>query len=648
MKAAGEKVRDLKTGGADKAEVDAAVAALLQSKTDFTAAGGVVAAPASSGKKKKKGGGGDAAAAAAPAAAAPAGDDALLSKSALKKKQKADAAAAAKAAKEAEKAAKASANPQKKKVSLLGDDEVDPTKYTENRYTALKNLKEAGGNPYPHKFPTDMSIPEFVTNYNGLEKAQTHDDVVSVAGRIVMIRSSGSKLVFIDLTGDSEKIQVMADLSSYDPAQDLLADQAKKAGLEPFEYKMKLIKRGDIVGVRGHPGRTKTGQLSIFPQQVELLSPCLHMLPTGGEHGSGFKDVEQRYRLRYLDLIMNPENREVFVTRSRMIQYVRSFLDNMGFIEVETPILNIQAGGATAKPFITHHNDLDIQMFMRIAPELYLKKLVVGGLERVYEIGRQFRNEGVDATHNPEFTSCEFYWAYADYEDLMQLTEKLMSGMVKALTGGYVIEYHNDGPENPPTRVDFTPPFKRVSMLSGLEDVLSAKEGKPVKIDLNAPDIDAQLLALNVKYGLDVAPPQTTARLLDKLVGEYLEDTYVNPTFLCDHPRLMSPLAKLHRNDVTLTERFELFVCGKEVCNAYTELNDPQIQLENFSRQASAAAAGDDEAQGKDDGFVTALEHALPPTAGWGMGMDRMCMFLTDKHNIQEVLLFPTMKPQEN
>jgi len=407
---------------------------------------------------------------------------------------------------------------------------------------------------------------------------------------------------------------------------------------------MNMIKRGDIIGIRGNPGKSKKGELSIFPTQVELLSPCFHMLPTSY---SGLANVETRYRQRYLDLILNPQIRDVFVTRSRMIQYVRSFLDNMGFIEVETPILNVQAGGATAKPFVTFHNDLSIEMFMRIAPELYLKKLIVGGLDRVYEIGRQFRNEGIDLTHNPEFTSCEFYWAYADYEDLMNLSEKLISGMVKALTGGYVIEYHNEGPDGPVTVVDFTPPFKRVSMLSGLEEILTKKTGKPVKINLDDPNVDAQLAALNKQFDLEVAPPQTTARLLDKLVGEYMEDTYMSPTFLMDHPRIMSPLAKLHRDDPTLTERFELFVCGKEVANAYTELNDPLVQSENFAMQSAAAAAGDDEAQGKNEDFVHALEHALPPTAGWGMGMDRMCMFLTDKNNIKEVLLFPAMKPEE-
>merc|ERR1711871_997258 len=563
------------------------------------------------------------------------------SKSAYKKRIKAEAAARAKAAKDEAKAAKAAAEPAKKK-KVAEEEEVDPTKYTENRYKQIRDIKAAGKNPYPHKFPTDFSIPEYIAKFGGnIGDGEQLSEQVSVAGRVMNYRASSTKLIFLDINGDGEKIQVMADFKQFDGAGDSMKQLADAAGEEPFNYKLAMIKRGDIVGIRGFPGKSKKGELSIFPVQVELLSPCMHMMPRA------LTNQETRYRQRYLDLIMNPVNRNVFVTRSRMIQYVRSFLDNMGFIEVETPILNMAAGGATAKPFETFHNDLDIKMFMRIAPELYLKKLVVGGLDRVYEIGRQFRNEGIDLTHNPEFTSCEFYWAYADYHDLMALSETLISGMVKTLTGSYIIEYQNEGPEGPTTTIDFTPPFKRVSMLSGLEEILSEKMGKPVKIDLNSPNVDKQLQDLNNHFGLEVAPPQTTARLLDKLVGDFMEDTYVSPTFLCDHPRIMSPLAKLHRNDPTLTERFELFVCGKEVANAYTELNDPAVQLENFKSQAKAAAAGDDEAQGVDDGFVTALEHALPPTAGWGMGMDRMCMFLTDKNNIKEVLLFPAMKPDE-
>jgi len=303
--------------------------------------------------------------------------------------------------------------------------------------------------------------------------------------------------------------------------------------------------------------------------------------------------------------------------------------------------MNMIPGGAVARPFITYHNELDLTMFLRIAPELYLKQLVIGGLDRVYEIGRQFRNEGIDLTHNPEFTTLEFYMAYVDYEDLMTMCEELMSGLVKNITGDYKIKY-SPKPGQPEVEIDFTPPFKRISMMDGLEEAMNTK--LPA---LDDPECDEKLVKLLAEHNLECTPPHTTARLLDTLVGEFLEDNIIHPTFITEHPQTMSPLAKYHRSKPFLTERFELFAAGRELANAYTELNDPVRQYELFLEQAKAAGAGDNEAMVTDDSFVTALEHGLPPTGGFGLGIDRLTMFLSNKNNIKEVLLFPAMKPTD-
>jgi lysyl-tRNA synthetase class 2 len=328
-----------------------------------------------------------------------------------------------------------------------------------------------------------------------------------------------------------------------------------------------------------------------------------------------------------------------------MIQFIRRFFDERGFLEVETPTMSMLAGGATAKPFITYHNELGVNLFLRIATELYLKQLIVGGIEKVYEIGKNFRNEGIDLTHNPEFTAIEAYWAYADYHDLFEMTEQLLSSMVHHFFGTYKITFYPLGKSNPEKfyEIDFTPPYRRIPMIETLEGKLGITFPQP----LESQECNDFLKTLLEDNEIECTPPLTTARMLDKLVGEYIEPELTNPSFITDHPQLMSPLAKYHRSKPGKTERFELFICGKELCNAYTELNDPFVQRTLFTDQAKDRAAGDEEAQPIDEGFCEALEHGLPPTAGWGMGIDRLVMFLSNNNNIKEVILFPAMRPLE-
>jgi len=477
------------------------------------------------------------------------------------------------------------------------------------RLEKLQLLRDAGIEPYPHRYDRTHTSAELREQEQALTAAGT---VVRIAGRVMAKRVAG-KTIFIPLYDGPGKIQIYV-------RRDDLGDEA-------FRFFKKLLDIGDIIGVAGTLFRTRTGELTVQVREYTLLAKSLRPLPEKYHEMS----LELRSRKRYLDLIMNLATRERFRRRSAILEEVRRFLLDERFLEVETPILQPLYGGASARPFKTHHHALDTTLYLRIADELYLKRLIVGGFERVFEFCKDFRNEGMDRTHNPEFTMMECYAAYADYHDMMDLFERLVLRLVERFGDDGTVTY--DG-----TVLDFRDGFRRIRYL----DALSERAGT----DVTALDEDA-VRELARRHGLAPAPGMSRARILDDLFAELVEPELVQPTFVLDHPREISPLAKPHREDPRLVERFEGFIAGFEVCNAFSELNDPLDQRRRFEEQMAQRAKGDAEAQVLDEDYLEALETGMPPTGGLGVGLDRLVMLLTDSHSIRDVLLFPAMRPEE-
>ena len=486
----------------------------------------------------------------------------------------------------------------------MTDNNKDLNEMLKIKREKLEQLKQEGKDPHEIvNFKDRTSASKIKDNFD-----QYDGKSVRIAGRIRAKRGHGN-MSFMDIQDESGTIQIVN-------RKNVIGDEFKQ---------VKKYDIGDIVGVEGSVFKTNQGEISIETQNPQLLTKSLQILP---EKWHGLKDPDLRYRQRYLDLIVNPEVKEVFVLRSKIISEIRKFLEDRGFLEVETPILNTIAGGASARPFITHHNTLDIDMYLRIANELYLKRLIVGGFDKVYEMGRMFRNEGMDATHNPEYTAMELYQAYADYEDMMEITEHMIETVATNVLGKTTIEY--DGQE-----IELKAPWARIPMI----DAIKNETG----IDFN--EITSYEDAVAIAKEKNVEVKETRGEIISEFFEEFVEDKLIQPTFITDYPVEISPLAKRKNDDKSLTYRFEAFINGKEVANAFSELNDAADQRERFEAQVAKREKGDDEAQMMDHDFVNALEVGLPPTGGLGIGIDRVIMLLTGQHSIRDVLLFPTMKP---
>lgn len=491
------------------------------------------------------------------------------------------------------------------------------------RRESLAKLKELGIDPYPAAlYPVNTNAAEIAAGFD-TEKGNFQD--VCLAGRIMSRRIMGAAS-FGEIQDESGRIQVYVKRDEICPGEDKT--------MYNTVWK-KLLDIGDIIGIKGFAFYTQTGQLSVHVKELTLLSKSLRVLPIvkeqDGQVFDAVTDPELRYRQRYVDLIVNPGVKDVFVKRAQIIATMREYFNNAGCLEVETPILQSIPGGATARPFITHHNALDIPLYLRIANELYLKRLIVGGFNGVYEFAKDFRNEGMDKTHNPEFTCMEIYVAYKDYIWMMEFVEKMLGIIARKVNGTTKVKIGEH-------EVDFGTTFRRLPILEAIREYAG--------VDVKGMD-EAQLREVCKQLHVEVEPSFGKGKLIDAIFGEYCEDKLIQPTFVTDYPVEMSPLTKRHRDDDTLTERFELFVCGKELCNAYSELNDPIDQLERFQEQAALKSKGDDEAMYIDMDFVRALEYGMPPTSGLGMGIDRLTMFMTGQTTIQDVLFFPQMRPEK-
>ncbi|RMG73746.1 MAG: lysine--tRNA ligase [Nitrospirae bacterium] len=483
----------------------------------------------------------------------------------------------------------------------------------QQRKRKLEELRELGIDPYGGVFDKTHSASDIFRQYGEIEAEALEKDPVevTVAGRIVAWRSFG-KAAFSHIQDSTGKIQVYF-------RKDILGDR------------FKIVKKfdiGDIIGVRGKLFRTKTGELTILVEDFSFLTKSLRPLP---EKWHGLKDIELRYRQRYVDLIVNPEVRQTFLKRCEIIRFIRDYLEREGFIEVETPMMHQIPGGATARPFKTHHNALGIDLYLRIAPELYLKRLLVGGFERVFELNKNFRNEGISTKHNPEFTMLEFYVAYRDYNFLMDFTERMFTELLKKTVGSMKVKFGD-------FEIDFTPPWPRIPMYEALK-----KQGVPEEI---FSDYE-RARKWAISEGIDVKDAPTLAKLLDEIFKEKVEPHLIQPTFIIDYPVELSPLAKRKRDNPELVERFELFIAQREIANAFTELNDPEDQRQRFLKQVEAKNKGDEEAHWMDEDFVRALEYGMPPAAGEGIGIDRLVMILTGSTSIRDVILFPQMKPEK-